>query len=96
MIKRKRPCNFAHESPRSVAIGRATAGARRSQQPLELAPFRRSAINRRLAEAVGKAIASAKLAYGFAPGSYTGEALSDVLAIKKLLGWIEDLDGARQ
>jgi hypothetical protein len=64
----------------------------RSQQAAqEIQPFRRNAIDRRLAEAVNTAVASAQAAYNFGPGSYTAHALSDVLAVQKLCRWLDDL-----
>jgi hypothetical protein len=62
-----------------------------AESPIGLEPFREPAIRRRLAEMVGKAVASAEIAYSFAPGSYTAQALSDLQDIRKLLGCIDDL-----
>jgi hypothetical protein len=62
--------------------------------PRQFEPFHRNTVNRRLTEAVNKAVASAELAFNFNAGSYTAQALSDVLAIQKLLEWIDDLGGA--
>jgi hypothetical protein len=57
----------------------------------EVEPLRRIAVNRRFAEAVDKAVASARVAYDFNPGSYTACALSHVVAIQTMLGWLDDL-----
>jgi hypothetical protein len=55
-------------------------------------PFSQKSLRTRLSRVTNKAVASAELAYKFAPGSYTAEALSDVVTIQTLLTWIDDLD----
>jgi hypothetical protein len=55
------------------------------------APFRWTAIKRRLEEAAARAVESAGAAYTFNPGHYTAKALADVVAIQTLLGWLSDL-----
>jgi hypothetical protein len=55
------------------------------------APFRWTAIKRRLEEAAARAVESARAAYTFNSGHYTAKALADVVAIQTLLGWLNDL-----
>jgi hypothetical protein len=55
------------------------------------APFQWTAVKTRLAEAAARAVESAGAAYNFNPGHYTAKALADVVAIKTLLGWLNDL-----
>jgi hypothetical protein len=55
------------------------------------APFRWAAIKTRLEDAAARAVESARAAYNFNPGHYTAKALADVVAIKTLLGWLNDL-----
>jgi len=50
------------------------------------------AIRRQFADAVNKAVASARRAYQFNAGSYTAEALSDALTVQEKLKWLEDLN----
>jgi hypothetical protein len=62
------------------------ATERRSKRTQEIEPLR-GKINRRFAEAISKAVASA---HNFNPGSYTAQALSDVLAVNTMLKWLDD------
>jgi hypothetical protein len=68
-----------------------SVATKRASQVLETEPFRRKAIDRRLVAAVNKAVESAQVAYSFNPGSYTAQVLSDVVAIRTILGWLDDL-----
>jgi hypothetical protein len=77
--------------PCTPAQGRSQQAA----QIQEIQPFCRNAIDRRLAEAVNKAVESAQVAYSFNPGSYTAQALSDVLAVQTLCRWLADLGEAK-
>jgi hypothetical protein len=64
----------------------------RCNQPDQIeAPFRWTAIKRRLEEAAARAADSAGAAYTFNPGHYTAKTLADVVAIQTLLGWLSDL-----
>jgi hypothetical protein len=51
-----------------------------------------NAIRAQVAEAVDKAIASARRSYQFNPGSYSAEALADILTVQRKLKWLADLD----
>jgi hypothetical protein len=51
-----------------------------------------NAIREQVAEAVAKAIASARRSYQFNPGSYAAEALADILTVQRKLKWLADLD----
>jgi hypothetical protein len=62
-----------------------------SERPDEIAPLH-NAIRRQFAEAVNKAVASARRAYQLDAGSYTAEALSDALTVQQKLKWLNDLD----
>jgi hypothetical protein len=50
------------------------------------------AIRAQVAEAVDKAIASARRNYQFNSGSYAAEALADILTVQTKLKWLADLD----
>jgi hypothetical protein len=49
------------------------------------------AIRKQFAEAVEKAVASARRAYLFNAGSYTAEALADALMVQTMCRWLDDL-----
>jgi hypothetical protein len=91
---RKRLPNCRHSETFDFQSAGAKATERRSERIQEFEPFHRNTVKRRFAEAVNKAVASAEVAYKFNAGSYTAQALSDVLAIRTMLKWLHDLGEA--
>jgi len=67
-----------------AAVQSSTPGA--GARPLH------SAIRRQLDEAVERAVASARAAYQFNPGSYTAQVITDLQAVRERLRWVADLD----